>query len=437
MAFVRSAQKTLLLILNHRLFLPICFVVAFTIRLIYILFITTIPDVADSKWYYDRALSIINGDGVATDGKLTAYWPVGYAFFLAGIFKVFGVSVFLAKIANILLYLASMFFAYKIAKISFNSETIARASILVMALYPNHIAYSAELMSEIVFTFLFLAGIYGLIGFKQGIKSIIISGFIFGLATLVKSQVLFIPAILLICIAYPIYKTQKQLFSKTVFKYSAFCYVGLFIVVAPWTYRNYVVFNSFIFVNSNGGFNLFLGHSPHVTTQFGLPRVPDEILNSYGQNAAQDEIAVDNAMREAAIEAIKQDPFASVKRIPHKIKHMWIMDVEGGRLNEREMFNIGNATRRFFYYFKVFSQAYYLLIMAGFAGFLWSLFRKRSTISSIQLLGIISMLYFTAISLVFHGESRYHFPLMPLVIINACAGVAYLLSTRSTTRPEL
>lgn len=441
MDFIRSTQKTLMTILNHRLFLPICFVLALTIRFTYILFITTIPDVADSKWYYDRALSIINGNGVSTDGKLTAYWPVGYAFFLAGIFKLFGVSVFLAKVSNILMYLAIMFFSYKIAKISFNSENIARSSILVMAFYPNHIAYSAELMSEILFTFLFLAGIYGLIGFEKSLKSFAISGLIFGLATLVKSQVLFIPGIFLICIFYPIYKTKKQLFFKTFFKYSIVCYVGLLIVVAPWTYRNYVVFNSFILVNSNGGFNLFLGHSPQVATQFGLPLVPDEILNSYGQQVAQDEIAADTVMREAAIMAIKQNPFASIKRIPHKIKDMWLMDVEGGRLNEREMFNIGPATRRFFYYFKVFSQAYYLLIMFGFAGFLLSLLRKASNITSIQLLGIISMLYFTAISLVFHGESRYHFPLMPLVIINACAGAAYLLSApvfgRSITKPTL
>ncbi len=197
MAFIRSTQKLLAMLLNHRLFLPICFLVALSIRLIYILLITTIPDVADSKWYYDRALSIINGNGVAIDGKPTAYWPVGYAFFLAGIFKVFGVSVFLAKCANILMYLLSMFFVYKIAKISFNSEGIARISILVMALYPNHIAYSAELMSEILFTFLFLGGIYTLIGFKNTLKSTIVSGLIFGFATLVKSQVLFMPGLLL------------------------------------------------------------------------------------------------------------------------------------------------------------------------------------------------------------------------------------------------
>jgi hypothetical protein len=34
------------------------------------------------------------------------------------------------------------------------------------------------------------------------------------------------------------------------------------------------------------------------------------------------------------------------------------------------------------------------------------------------------------ISLVFHGESRYHFPIMPLIIISACAGVATVLRSR-------
>ncbi|MFD3164083.1 ArnT family glycosyltransferase [Herpetosiphon sp. NSE202] len=438
MVFIRSSQKFLSSLLNHRFFLPSCFMLAFIIRIIYIMFITTIPDVADSKWYYDRALSIINGNGVATDGKLTAYWPVGYAFFLAGLFKVFGTSVFLAKLANIIMYLLSMFFVYKIAKISFNQESIARASILVMALYPNHIAYSAELMSEILFTFLFLAGIYRLISFKQTVTNIIISGMIFGAATLVKSQVLFIPGLLLICIFFPLYKEQKRRFFTSIIKYGFICYAGLFLVVAPWTYRNYVVFDTFILVNSNGGFNLYLGHSPEVKTQFGLPLAPPEVLNSYGQQVAQDEIAADNAMREVAISAIKQNPFASIKQIPHKIKDMWLMDVDGGRLNEREMFNIGDATKRFFYYFKIGSQAYYILILLGFAGFLWSMLRKKFALQSIQLIGLISISYFTIISMVFHGESRYHFPLMPLVIFNACAGIFYLLfpKANSQTSPE-
>ncbi len=190
-------------------------------------------------------------------------------------------------------------------------------------------------------------------------------------------------------------------------------------------------------VNSNGGFNLFLGHSPQVITQFGLPLAPPEILNSYGQAVAQDEIAADNTMQKAAIDAIKQNPLGSIKQIPHKIKDMWLMDVDGGRLNEREMFNIGDATQRFFYYFKIFSQAYYMLILLGFAGFLWSMLRKKFALKSIQLIGLISMIYFTIISLVFHGESRYHFPLMPLMIIYACAGIFYLFPVASVDQSKL
>ena len=45
---------------------------------------------------------------------------------------------------------------------------------------------------------------------------------------------------------------------------SSICVIGL------WSIRNYYVFNSFVFVSTNGGFNLLLGNSKNTEPNLGV-----------------------------------------------------------------------------------------------------------------------------------------------------------------------
>ena len=153
-------KTPVLKIINYQYFIPICFTVAFTIRLLYILLIPTTPDIADSKWYYETAINLASGKGLMYNGKLTAYWPMGYSAFLGALFWMFGSSILIAKLANVVLYMGVLLFSYLLSKKFFSSEFISRISLFILALYPNHISYSAEIMSETLFLFLFMTGAY-------------------------------------------------------------------------------------------------------------------------------------------------------------------------------------------------------------------------------------------------------------------------------------
>ena len=100
---------------------------------------------SDQLWYFERAVGMLNGEGYAVQGQPTAFWPIGYPAFLAGLFAVFGPSVEVAKAANLVLSGVAMVFVYRIARRAAGSETAARAALLLAALYPTQIVLSAVL----------------------------------------------------------------------------------------------------------------------------------------------------------------------------------------------------------------------------------------------------------------------------------------------------
>src|SRR5262249_11159030 len=76
---------------------------AFVVPRLALLLMASGMPVSDAKWYFDRAASIVSGNGYAVDGTPTAFWPVGYPGFLALLFFVFPQSPQTGLIANFFL----------------------------------------------------------------------------------------------------------------------------------------------------------------------------------------------------------------------------------------------------------------------------------------------------------------------------------------------
>jgi phosphoglycerol transferase MdoB-like AlkP superfamily enzyme len=68
-----------------RIFLVLIVLASVVPRLVLLFTASGLP-VSDAKWYFDRAVSIVHGNGYAFDGVPTAFWPVGYPGFLALLF---------------------------------------------------------------------------------------------------------------------------------------------------------------------------------------------------------------------------------------------------------------------------------------------------------------------------------------------------------------
>ncbi len=215
---------------------------------------------SDQLWYFERAVGLLNGEGYAVQGQPTAFWPVGYPAFLAGLFAVFGPDIEVAKAANLVLSAMAMAFVYRISRRATGSEAAARAALVLAVLYPTLIFYTELLYSELLFMALLLAGIDLLLGAAETRRrwvAVAAAGVCFGLASLVKTQGLLLPGLLM----GGALVLRRIGFRQAVLT-GLVAYAACLAVIAPWTMRNWTVLGQPVLISTNGGFNLYMGNNP-------------------------------------------------------------------------------------------------------------------------------------------------------------------------------
>ena len=172
-------HRSLIDTVESQLFLKIAFLTFMLARVTLILLVPVEP-FSDAAWYLQRALSIASGEGYSESGFPTAFWPVGYPGMLGFLFKIFGGSVFVGQAANLIFAAASFFLVVSITQHLFRSTFAANLAAFLFAVYPNGIAYTALILSEVYFTFLLLLGAYLMLKHCRGLWLVPI-GVVFGL----------------------------------------------------------------------------------------------------------------------------------------------------------------------------------------------------------------------------------------------------------------
>lgn len=97
------------------------------------------PDAGD---WMNTGWRIASGEGFGGSWR-----PPAYAFYLAGVFSVFGKSIMAAKLCNVLLGTATVWLAYLTAKLLFTRRA-AMITAALISFYPYFIAYTGDLLSE-------------------------------------------------------------------------------------------------------------------------------------------------------------------------------------------------------------------------------------------------------------------------------------------------
>ena len=455
----------------HKHFVPICLVAAFLIRIVWISLLQVQP-VSDMRWYYERGMDFAAGKGYSvsastywpenlppaaliadneysTQRRPTAYWPVGYPAFLGLLFAIFGPSVLVAKVANVFLYTGILCLAYSIARKMFNSELNGRITLLILSLYPNHIAYSSLLATEILFLFLLLLAIALLTLFSARLWMLLASGGVFGLACLVKPQAIFVPAVIF-AVSVLAAGGRQELLKQLVrhhrdyyiprprswrlnrdyqdhFDGALACcvivYIALGLTILPWIVRNYYVFNDFVFISNNGGINLLVGNNPYASGAYGhheqIASMLSDVKNERERDMRAHSIAVDYAVSHA---------WDAFRLWPRKLWYLYSKDVEGISWNENGMdISEGSVGQSIMLTLKAIAQLYYMFIVAVFVLFFISRLhqhRKKATNGPVPMFGLWIGLYFTLLCLLTFGDSRFHFPVMPWMVMYAGAFVS-------------
>lgn len=411
--FPKSFLSILFRIVRSKHFVPLCLASCLIVRVLWIALIVSEP-VSDFAWYYQRGLDISAGRGYAVDGIPTAYWPVGYPAFLGLIFSVFGRSLLVAKLANILLFAGILYLSYRIARNLFASELTGRLTLLFLAFYPNHIAYSSLLSCESLFLFLFLLGTILIMKCGKRLLLTAASGLVFGLACLVKSQALFVPAILILFLRPEIKgRSLKQyLVAFTI------VYAVLMLTISPWIVRNYYEFSNFVYISNNGGITLLIGNNPYANGTY----IPFNGKVASLLEPAENEREIDVRARNYAINYICEHPVRTIGLWPVKFWHIFNEDVEGVNWNVKGIDSKGKDMDIFFWYFTGLAQNYYICTVTVFLVSLPVLFMKRKRNGrAIPTAGLWVIGYFTAIYLITIGISRFHFPFIPWIMMYIAA----------------
>lgn len=226
--------------------------------------IRTIPteQLYDFDAYYRIAQNIFEGKGFTYEGAPIAFQGMFYSWSLGMLFKLFGTaSVGLAKWFNVIYGTLTIGLVYKIVlqitKDKENSDILALGAMAITAFLPHHIAYCSATGTEILMALLLALLIYIQVSPLNHKWKYPVMGLLTGICALTKPFYLAYPII----IGFSEWMMHKDL--KRSASRGLLVWVVMALVIAPWTYRNYMAFGRYIPVSYNSGFNLYINNNPN------------------------------------------------------------------------------------------------------------------------------------------------------------------------------
>lgn len=294
-------------------FLVVVLAAAFGLRLAWVLLVHSLP-VSDFERHNAFALNILKGQGYGDRGAPSATWARGYSFFLAGLYALFGKSLMVAKVANVVLQVLTVALTYAFCRIALGLAA-ARWAAALLAVWPGQFPYAGLLASESLFMFVFLVAALLLSWLTEGLRErkrwlgkTVIAGLVIGLCALVRGMAL------ILVIAAPITWLLMRVPLRTVAKAALALGMATLVAISPWTVRNWLVMRSFILIAGDFSDAVWMGANPHTTGKY-MP--PDPEL--FGGMTNQERWRAQ--MREG-IRFIVQHPVTYLGYAPRKLLHL-------------------------------------------------------------------------------------------------------------------
>jgi len=379
---------------------------------------------SDAEWYVSRAALLADGYGyLDAAGRPTAFWPPGWPWVLSLLFRVTGPSLPAMALFNLVCALITGWLLYDLTRKLTGREAAARLALLLYAVYPNAAAYVPLGLTEVFYTLLLLAGCRLLID-QHSWPKLALAGAVFALATLVKTQT---PAVVPLIFAIGLLRRADWVRALPgAAGRMALVLAVMALGVLPWTLRNHAVFDAWVPVSTNGGHTLLTGNNDSADGGY----IPHDPMVEQHLATGGGEIAQDTRARQLATRWIARHPGRFLTLAPLKLYELWGSDGEAQWNYERGLSSY-EANEQLIVALRIANQIYYFALLGIFAvaAAAIPLRRRRAgePVADWWLLPYVIALYLSAIAVVFSGQSRFHFPVMPLVAM-ACA---MLLASRS------
>jgi len=387
---------------------------ALILRLSAVAFLNIEPT-SDAAAYMKMAISMLETGHMDDGFGNVAYYSAGYPIFLIPFFAVFGSSPETAQIANVILGVAGVLLVYFCAKQVLPNWKWALIPALIWATYPPAILYTEYIAKENLMTPLLMAQTLILLKFPNSSRQILLSaifGAIFGIGLLVGAAIILTGALFgFVLLSFPLRNFGLRDIS---WRPVLVCALGCLLVLTPWLSYTTAKLGHPI-LNTNGGFNLYLGNNPSAQVHFvGIQDTP---MGSkwHALREEQGEVKAMAFLKEMALDYIFENPGKTAWLALRKIAYFWTPPIHEGE---------GGSQSRSEELVRLAWAASYIVIMVF--SILPLLFVKALTRRH-------AILYGTAVLYcVIHGAAyvifRYRLPIMPIMSILAVSGLhfAYL-----------
>jgi 4-amino-4-deoxy-L-arabinose transferase-like glycosyltransferase len=341
--------------------------------------------------------------------NLTAYRVPGTSLIWAGIYKVVGRRYDVIRLFQCLVGALTVLIIYDIGRRAF-SERIGLFASAIYSLWPTAIFYSAQLLSETLATFWFLAYVAASLGFaeKPAPHRAGLAGLLLGLAMLTKGGfAIMIP----FTVAWAIWqfwgKRQSLLLALAIPLISL-------LTLTPWIVRNYQVFSHFIPLATEGGDTLLGGNNSLVAYDpeyYGhqiFPTMMPEYRNAF--DSCSSEVERDQLAVQLAIRWLKEHPDRWCYLVQAKLRRSMTPFLRGTNSTAARVGLLATWGPVLI----LFWPAFFLTLVPSI--------RERHP----RWLLHLCILHLEATCVIFSGIVRFRFPIEGLCIIFACVSALWL-----------
>jgi len=257
---------------------------ALLLRLVALWAATDAGLVLDEQLYLVRAEALLDGDGfvgsyqswvrhprarsmAALPQYPGAYQPPGYTVFLAGVLAVTGRSVLAIKLVQALLGALTVWIVYGLGR-RWMDHSRGLLAAWICALYPTLIAFTHYLWSETLFIFLFTLGVWLLTRSNRLLDARLAAGAgaVFGLAALTRGVLFFLLPVICLWLVW----THRRQW-RTAARRALWLFLAALIVIAPWSLRNSLLHDGFVWIDTGGPFNVWRGNAPETFAERPAP----------------------------------------------------------------------------------------------------------------------------------------------------------------------
>lgn len=357
----------------------------------------TLPEaqVSDGDSYLRLANMLYAGKDYLLLGH--AFWPPGTPLIYTAFLFILGQHGWIALPVNLLSFvLCAISIRAVVARLHLLPST-GSLSVAILAIWPSLFLAAGQVSKESLLLGL-LSGAFALLLCKKSWLSVA-SGMVCGLAALTQPALLFLPLLFGFGIAATEFTSRQKLFRLFAIV------LGMALVIAPWSYRNYRIFGDFVLISTNLGLTLHATNQPAMVHP--VEDVGEFIMPQEPQQPFKNDLASSRWHTAEAIKFIKENPGDFLVLVGHRLTVTMGDDSDSAF---RSLRSTGKSTGAGYYFAKALSNGYWVLLTAMLCVFCWNFRDSESLRRAAPLIFVATLttLYLMGVYGIVEGSGRHH-----------------------------